>query len=494
LNKKIALLSVSDKTGIVALAKALVKNDWQIVATSQTADFLRQQGIATIPVSEFGGFPEILDGRVKTLQPKIFAGILADRKNPQHCRQMKKMKIIPIDLVAVNFYQPEKIDIGGVALLRAAAKNYPNVIALSDPLDYPRVIQQLESKQDLSLAWRRQLAARVFARTAYYDTLIANQLNNQVELYPDKLTLALKKISPLRYGENPHQSAAIYQAADSANNYFQLISGKELSFNNYLDLFSGYQLVQEFSQPACAIIKHTNPCGVALAKNPVLAYRLALASDRQSAFGGVVSFNRPIDEKTAGELAKMFIECIIAPGYTPAARAILTRKKNLRLIICRAKKFPKSPELRSIFDYILLEERDNKIWDRIKIVTKKSPTTTQLKNLKFAFTVCKYVKSNAIVLATNYQTVGIGAGQMSRIDALKIAAKKMARLKIKKKDSLVLASDGFFPFPDVVRLAGKIGVKAIVEPGGSIRDKESIVAADRLGLSMIFTGIRHFRH
>lgn len=500
---KTALISVADKTGIIEFAKELVKLDMKIISTGGTAEILNTAGISVVSVEEITGFPEILDGRVKTLHPKIHAGILAKRIR-KHFAELKKFKIDTIDMVVVNLYPFEKkpsiknIDIGGVAMLRAAAKNFEHVLVICDPKDYYHIVANVKMKK-IDLTFRKKLAAKAFRHTAYYDSLISNYFTE--ELFPEKITVGLNKISNLRYGENPHQKAAIYKVGSEewkAGSLKQL-QGKELSYNNYLDMDAAFNLVCEFEKPACVIVKHNNPCGVASAKNIFLAYKDALACDSVSAFGGIVAFNKAVDSKTAKEIIKIFTECIIAPQFSEDALKIFSQKQNLRVLTIRVSAYTNSPqiELRSISNGILVQEKDNKTFDKLKVATKTKPTKQQLESLKFAFTISKYVKSNAIVLVRGIQTVGIGAGQMSRIDSLKIANMKMQSNRLSSivyRLPLVLASDAFFPFRDVVDEAAKMGVKVIIQPGGSLKDDDSINACNEHKIAMVFTGMRHFRH
>lgn len=502
-NIKTALISVSNKTGIIEFAKQLQKLNIKIISTGGTAKFLAKAKISVVSVDEITGFPEILDGRVKTLHPKIHAGILA-KKTKKHLDELKKLKIGTIDMVVINLYpfeqKPsiENIDIGGVALLRAAAKNFENVLVVCDPKDYYHIVANVKMKK-IDFSFRKQLAAKAFRHTAYYDSLIANYFTE--EPFPEKITVGLKKFSDLRYGENPHQKAAIYQVGSrkwEVGSEKQL-QGKDLSYNNYLDIDAAFNLVCEFQDPTCVIVKHNNPCGVSSAANIFYAYKNALACDPVSAFGGIVAFNKIVDGRTAKEIIKIFTECVIAPSYSKDALKIFSQKQNLRVLIKPlTKKTGQFLEFRSISDGFLVQEKDSKIFDKLKIVTKIKPTKQQLESLRFAFTVGKYVKSNAIVLVTGTQTVGIGAGQMSRIDSLKIANMKMQSITYPLTRlpayPLVLASDAFFPFRDVVNESAKIGVKAIIQPGGSLKDNESITACNEHKISMVFTGIRHFRH
>ena len=514
-----ALLSVSDKTGVLEFAKELKSLGWDIISSGGTAKLLKDNNVACKEVSEITGFPEILDGRVKTLNPKIHGGILAIRDNADHKNQLKKHDIGAIDIVAVSLYpfeatmnkipKPadkkinqdviENIDIGGVALLRAAAKNYKDVLVICDSSDYGIVIEGLKNKS-ISEETKLTLAAKAFRHTAYYDSLISNYLT--YEKFPTQGSIPLKKMAGLRYGENPHQEAAIYSngldKTCAARAAVQL-HGKELSYNNYLDLEAAWRLVNEFSQAACAIIKHNNPCGCAEGENVKDAYLKALACDPVSAFGGIIAFNKPVDKEVAEELAKLFVECVITPQYSKEALEILTQKKNIRLLTQEvAFKNPTAEtEYRYMTDGMLLQDRDNALSGAIKPMTKRQPSKQEQEALDFAWKVCKHVKSNAIVLVRGKQTVGVGAGQMSRIDSLNIAIKKMLEMTTTFDESklpLVLASDAFFPFPDVVENAGKAGVKAIAQPGGSIKDQDSINAAEKLDIAMISTDMRHFKH
>lgn len=526
---KRALVSVSDKSGIVEFAQELAKMGVEIISTGGTAKSLREAGLKVKDVSEVTGFPEMLDGRVKTLHPKIHAGLLALRDNPEHQKQLKEQKIEPLDLVVVNLYPFEKvstqitrkgtqipaevienIDIGGPSMLRSAAKNFKDVTVLTDPNDYAKVLEEMKKNNgEVSLETKQYLAAKVFQRTASYDSAIAHYFTT--DKFPGKINISLEKINDLRYGENPHQKAAIYQLPITNNQLPNLtkakqLQGKELSYNNWLDLESAYSLVLDFENPACVIVKHNNPCGVAEAVNQPLglleAYKNAYACDTVSAFGGIIGLNREVDEKTAEEIKPLFVECIIAPGFSAKAKEIFAKKKDLRLLELPIHQFTNSPitqlEFRQISGGMLVQDKDTFIGlDNLKVVTEKKPSNEELESLKFAWKVAKAVKSNAIVLARGKQTVGIGAGQMSRIDALKIAVLKMQSVNssfINRNSSLVLASDGFFPFSDVPEEAAKIGVTAIIQPGGSLRDQDSIDTCNKNKISMVFTGVRHFRH
>lgn len=513
---KRALLSVTDKTGIVDLAHRLADLGSDIISTGGTAKILKQAEVNVKEVSQLTGFPEILDGRVKTLHPKVFGGLLGLPDKPEHANAMESHGILPFDLIAVNLYPFEKvieqknlsdeelvefIDIGGVALLRAAAKNYKHVLPICDPNDYGSVLQELQSPRGVSEKLRHKLAVKAFYHTSHYDSVIAMHFKTRWEIdekFNEELTIGLRKIRGLRYGENPHQEAALYKESGSPAwgvVSASVLQGKEVSFNNYLDCEAAWQVALSFTEPACAIIKHNNPCGVATAANPAQAYRWALMCDSVSAFGGIVGFNRAVDGETAEELKKLFLECVIAPSFHPEAREILKEKKNLRLLeqptLLTA---PYDLDLRRISGGYLLQDNDKPPVSELRVVSKRPPSEGEKAALDFAWRVAKHVKSNAVVLARGPQTVGIGAGQMSRIDSLKIAAAKMKQAKLDVGESLVLASDGFFPFRDVMDEANKIGVTAVVQPGGSIRDEDSIKAADEHNMVLVLTGIRHFRH
>ena len=516
-----ALVSVSDKSGLIDLAAALHDLNIEIVSSGGTARALREQGIPVIDVAEVTGFQEMLDGRVKTLHPAIYAGILAKRGDPAHERQLREHGMKLIDLVAINLYPfeatiarteasleeaIEQIDIGGPSLIRAAAKNFEGVAVLVDPGDYSTVIGELRHNGGrLSRHRRLQLARKAFAHVARYDMVIAAYLERQDRegreaVLPDHLDLRLFKVQDLRYGENPHQQAALYHDAEAAAPSLataKQLQGKALSFNNLLDLDSALALAKEFEQPVAVIIKHTNPCGVAVDRLLVEAYRRARDADRDSAFGGVLGVNRPVDVETAREVSASFAEAIVAPGYEEAALGILKEKKSLRLLLLEPWPAPSPPdvairELRPIAGGVLAQECDSLDLnpDGLVVATRRPPTETEMQALRFAWKVAKHVKSNAIVLANEWATVGIGAGQMSRVDACRLAVMKAAS----PTRGTVLASDGFFPFRDGVDVAAAAGVTAIIQPGGSIRDPEVIQAADEAGIAMVFTGVRHFRH
>ncbi len=510
-----AILSVTDKTGLVEFAGRLSGMGVELISTGGTAKLLRDSGISVKDISELTGFPEMLDGRVKTLHPKVHGGILHRRENAGHRAAVAEHGIQPIDMVVVNLYAFEKtaakpgvhfeelienIDIGGPSMIRSAAKNFQDVAVVTSPADYQALAEEMAASDGgLSPATKWRLAQKAFATTAAYDSAIASTLERlspdskaQSETgFPHTLRFSFNKIMDLRYGENPHQKAAMYSDGSGTGvaNARQL-QGKELSYNNIVDLQAAWDLAQEFNEPVCAIIKHTNPSGTATAKTLVEAYKKALECDPVSAFGGVIGVNRPIDGDAAEEMAKLFLEVIAAPSFDEAAKAKFASKKNLRLVeITNA---PQKWVLKNVSGGILVQDTDVRplAESDLKVVTKRPPTPEEKRALLFAWKVCKHVKSNAILYARDGQTVGVGAGQMSRVDSCKIGAMK-AVLPLK---GTVAASDAFFPFPDGVEEIAKVGATAIIQPGGSVRDQEVIEAADRLGLAMIFTGVRHFRH
>ncbi|MDN5331239.1 MAG: phosphoribosylaminoimidazolecarboxamide formyltransferase / cyclohydrolase [Tepidanaerobacteraceae bacterium] len=514
-----ALISVSDKTGIVEFAKALKELGVEIISTGGTAKLLSESGVKVIPVSEITGFPEILDGRVKTLHPKIHGGLLALKENEVHMKQISELGIEPIDLVAVNLYpfkqtieKPgvtfeeaiENIDIGGPAMLRSAAKNHENVIVICDPEDYKVVLEELKSKDDVSRELRRRLALKVFEHTAHYDAMISDYLRRTVlaeetqekDIFPKNLTLAFEKVQDLRYGENPHQKAAFYREMGGISGTIagaRKLSGKELSFNNINDADAALSLVLEFEQPCAVAIKHTNPCAVACGKDLHEAFLKAYEADPVSIFGGIVALNRTVDLKTAEELSKIFLEIVIAPGFEPDALELLKAKKNLRLLVVEMKGRKYTGwDIKRVSGGILVQDPDVEDFDEkdLKVVTRRAPTQEEMRDLLFAWKVVKHVKSNAIVLAKDKVTVGIGMGQVNRIWPTQ---QSIAWARERAKGA-VLASDAFFPFSDVVETAAAAGITAIIQPGGSVRDEDSIKAADEKGIAMVFTGIRHFRH
>nr|MDO8080797.1 bifunctional phosphoribosylaminoimidazolecarboxamide formyltransferase/IMP cyclohydrolase [Candidatus Freyarchaeota archaeon] len=509
---KRALISVSDKSGIVDFATKLHEMGIQIVATGGTAELLKDS-VPVITVSSITKFPEMLDGRVKTLHPNIHAAILAKR-TPEHMKQLEEHKIVPIDLVVVNLYPFKKtieesddlgrvlenIDIGGVALIRSAAKNYQDVAVVVNPSRYAEIIEELEEGGDISKTTRERLAAEAFLHTAEYDDIISSFLQRKFispEEFPRSLSLRYEKIQDLSYGENPHQKAAFYREPDVKEscvaNAVQL-HGKTLSFNNVYDADSALELVKEFEEPTATIIKHTNPCGAAIGKTISEAYRKAYETDTVSAYGGIVGLNREVDKETAEQIASTFIEVVIAPGYTDEALKILEQKKNLRLLETPPITTPLPGwGMKKVVGGILVETKDVEGEidpSQFKVVSKRKPTQTEWKAALLGWKVAKHVKSNAIVLATEDMAVGIGAGQMNRVDSAKIAIEKAGE----KAKGSVLCSDGFIPFRDTVDEAAKVGVTAIIQPGGSVRDAEVTTAADENNMAMIHTGVRHFRH
>lgn len=514
-----ALISVSDKTGLAELGAALAERGVEILSTGGSAETLRQSGIPVTEVSAHTGFPEILDGRVKTLHPRIHGGILARRDLPAHAAALREHDIPPIDLVVVNLYPfratlargadeetlIETIDIGGPGLIRAAAKNHVFVAVLTDPSDYAEFLVVFRESGGTPLTLRRRLAGRAFARTASYDATIARWFARATP-WPAELPLVLEAPQILRYGENPHQQAAFYRTEEDRPGVgsARQVQGKELSYNNFNDTDAAYECVAEFDEPAVVIVKHANPCGVAVGADLSEAWRKALACDPQSAFGGIVALNRRLDAATAAAIAEIFTEVIIAPEAEEEALAILARRKNLRLLLAGSVPDPRAPGLtfRSVAGGMLVQSRDNRQVDRgdLRVVTKRAPSGDELTDLLFAFRVVKHVRSNAVVFARGGATVGIGAGQMSRVDSVRIAAWKAeeaARAAGRPESptrGAVLASDAFFPFPDGLEAAIAAGARAVIQPGGSVRDAEVIAAADAAGIAMVFTGIRHFRH
>jgi phosphoribosylaminoimidazolecarboxamide formyltransferase / IMP cyclohydrolase len=512
-----AILSVTDKAGLVDFARKLAGMRVELISTGGTAKLLRDSGVSVKDISELTGFPEMLDGRVKTLHPKVHGGILHRRENPSHRSAVAEHGIEPIDMVVVNLYAFEKtaaragvafeelienIDIGGPSMIRSAAKNFQDVAVVTSPADYDTIAEEMaRAGGELSAATKWRLAQKAFATTAAYDSAIASTLervsaNGHFEFhaeagFPPNLRLSFNKVMDLRYGENPHQKAAMYSDRSGAGvaNCRQ-IQGKELSFNNIVDVQAAWELAQEFDEPVCAIVKHTNPCGTATAKTLLEAYKKALECDPVSAFGGVIGVNRIVDGDAAEEMAKLFLEVIAAPAFDDAAKAKFASKKNLRLV--EISDIPQTWVLKNVSGGILVQDADARSLQEtdLKVVTKRPPTSEEKRALLFAWKVCKHVKSNAIVYARDGQTVGVGAGQMSRVDSCKIGAMK-AVLPLK---GTVAASDAFFPFPDGVEEIARVGATAIIQPGGSVRDAEVIEAADRLGMAMIFTRVRHFRH
>jgi phosphoribosylaminoimidazolecarboxamide formyltransferase/IMP cyclohydrolase len=513
-----ALLSVSDKSGIVELARELAQLGVQILSTGGTAKLLEKEGIAATEVSAHTGFPEMLDGRVKTLHPRIHGGLLARRDDPAHVEAIRKAGIPPIDLLVVNLYpfeatvaDPdcrlddaiENIDIGGPAMLRAAAKNHSGVAVLVDPADYRKVIDELKAKGWVSDATRFELARKVFAHTAAYDGAIADYLfsldekKNRRE-YPDVLTLQFAKLQDLRYGENPHQSAAFYRdrrPAEGALARYRQVQGKELSYNNIADSDAAWECVKSFSEPACVIVKHANPCGVATGDSLAGAYEKAFKTDPVSAFGGILAFNRALDRVTAEAIGRQFAEVVIAPRVEPEALKELSKKANVRVLEVPLSRESQRHDFKRVGGGVLVQTSDVLELKKgeLKVPTRKQPTEAQWSDLLFAWRVAKFVKSNAIVYCRDGMTLGVGAGQMSRVDSARIAAIKAQAAGLPLAGSAV-ASDAFFPFRDGLDVVIEAGAAAVIQPGGSVRDAEVITAADERGVAMVFTGIRHFRH
>ena len=502
-----ALLSVTDKTGLIDFARTLAELGVELISTGGTARLLRDSGIPVRDVSEVTGFPEMLGGRVKTMHPRSTAGMLAVRSNPEHMQALADHGIAPIDLVVVNLYafqataaKPgvtleemiENIDIGGPTMIRSAAKNFEDVAIVTDPADYPAIGEELRSGGgSLARNTRWRLAQKAFATTAAYDRAIANTLSGAADrVLPEVLDLRVPRRMGLRYGENPHQAAALYASGSAGIAGARQLHGKELSYNNLVDLDAAWQLAREFQHPAAAIIKHTNPCGCAEQTTLAEAYRKALECDPVSAFGGVLAFNRTLDGGTAAIVAELFVEAIAAPGYAPEALERLRAKKNLRLV--EVAYAPGGLVVKSISGGYLVQTEDAVALDpaQLQVVTERAPSPEEMAALEFGWKVSKHVKSNAIVYARAGQTVGIGAGQMSRVDSVRIGAGKA----VLPLQGTVVASDAFFPFPDGVEELARHGATAVIQPGGSVRDPEVITAANRLGLAMVFTGIRHFRH
>ena len=516
-----ALLSVTDKTGLVEFARALAGFGVELISTGGTAKALRAAGLSVKDISELTGFPEMLDGRVKTLHPRVHGGLLYIRGNAEHEAAVREHGIEPIDMVVVNLYafektaaQPgvafghliENIDIGGPSMVRSAAKNFEDVAIVTRVADYPDLIQEMKSAHGaaLSRATRWRLAKQAFALTAAYDSAIAGTLERiagapapsapaspDAAALPVTLRVNMPIAQPLRYGENPHQRAALYSDGSGLGIAgAQKLQGKELSYNNLVDLDACWELAQEFEEPAVIIVKHTNPCGAASGASVLEAYKKALECDPISAFGGVIGINREVDGPAAEEIGKLFVEAIAAPEFSPEARERFAAKKNLRLVEVKAA--PVKPVVKNVSGGLLLQDADTgRVTEsELKVVTWRPPTAEELRSLLFAWRVCKHVKSNAIVYAREGQTLGVGAGQMSRVDAAKFGAMK-AVLPLK---GCVAASDAFFPFPDGLEAVAQAGATAVIQPGGSVRDDEVIAAADKLGMAMVFTGIRHFRH
>lgn len=513
MNIKRALISVSNKTGVVEFARRLHEYGIEIISTGGTMKALKDAGIPVTYVSDVTGFPEIMDGRVKTLNPYIHGGILAIRDNPAHVSAMNKHNIKGIDMIVVNLYpfretiaKPdveleeaiENIDIGGPSMIRAAAKNYRYVTVVVNPARYSSIIQELSVNGDISEGTRMTLAHEAFEHTAEYDACIADYFAQQLgqAKFPRTLNMAWEKIQNLRYGENPHQKAAFYrqknyQGPGIAN--ARQLHGKELSFNNIVDLEAAYALAAEFTKPAVTIIKHTNPCGTGIASDLAEAYIKAYEADPISAFGGIIALNKAVDKVTAEKMSQLFVEAVIAPSFDEEALAILTKKKNIRLLECAMPEYAKKTfDLKKVSGGLLVQEADisDVCREDMKVVTKRQPTPEEWEQMLFAWKVVKHVKSNAIVVAGNGQTLGVGAGQMNRVGSAQIALEQAG----KKAKGAVLASDAFFPFRDTIDVAAQAGITAIIQPGGSVRDEESVQAADEYGIAMVFTGMRHFKH
>jgi phosphoribosylaminoimidazolecarboxamide formyltransferase/IMP cyclohydrolase len=504
-----ALISVSDKTGIVPFARRLSEMGIEIVSTGGTANLLRKESVPHIQIEKFTGFPEIMNGRVKTLHPKVHGGLLYLRDNPDHQRQAAENQIEPIDLVVVNLYpfvstvaQPEvkmdeaieQIDIGGPSMLRSAAKNYRSVTVVTDPGDYSAVLEEIEQHHgETNLATRERLAIKVFLTTAKYDQAIANFLSRE-QSSSGSFTLSLPLEMRLRYGENPHQSASLY---GHFQDYFQKLHGKELSYNNILDIHGAAGLIREFSEPTVAILKHTNPCGVGSDPDLREAWLKAFATDKQAPFGGIIVCNRPLTESLARAISEIFSEVIIAPEFEPEARALLQKKKNLRLMkmLTGQEERKADPDVRSVVGGLLVQERDEaELTDpERQVVSARPPTADEMKAMLFGWRVVKHVKSNAIVYASRDRTLGIGAGQMARVDSSRIAIWKAAEAGLSLKGSAV-CSDAFFPFADGLIAASEAGATAAIQPGGSVRDPEVMAAANERQMTMVFTGVRHFKH
>lgn len=517
---KQALISVSDKSGVVEFAQGLQQLGVKILSTGGTAKLFADNGIACTEVADYTGFPEMLDGRVKTLQPKVHAGILARRDLPEHVATLEKHGILTIDLVVVNLYpfaatvaKPncsledaiENIDIGGPTMVRAAAKNHGHVAIITEPADYADVLAEMQTNAGaVSDVTRFDLAKKAFSHTAAYDSMISNYLtaidsDGKKSAFPAQINFNFAKVQDMRYGENPHQSAAFYRDLNpiqgGISDYTQ-VQGKELSYNNIGDADAAWELVKSFDQPACVIVKHANPCGVAIADNALNAYKLAYLTDTTSAFGGIIAFNRELDEATAAQItANQFVEVIIAPAASEAALKVTAAKQNVRVLTVPLSNAHNQFDFKRVSGGLLVQSPDalNVQLSQLKIVSKIQPTSVQLQDLLFAWRVAKYVKSNAIVFCKNGQTLGVGAGQMSRVDSTRIASIKAQNAGLSLVDSVV-SSDAFFPFRDGIDVLAAAGAKAVIQPGGSMRDEEVIAAADEHGLAMVFTGYRHFRH
>ena len=515
---KQALVSVSDKTGVVEFATTLAQLGYRLLSTGGTAKLLAERGLDVTEVAQYTGFPEILDGRVKTLNPRIHAGLLARRPDPAHMKSLQEHGIDPIDLLVVNLYpfeqtiaKPdctfddaiENIDIGGPAMLRAAAKNHESVAVVVDPGDYGCILEELKEKGAVSAPTRLALAKKVFAHTSRYDGAIANYLTalddrGQRGAFPDVLSRQWVKVQQMRYGENPHQHAAFYRERNVAPGLlagYSQLQGKELSYNNIADADAAWDCVRSFDEPACVIIKHANPCGVAVGGSSAEAYAKAFKTDPTSAFGGIIAFNRPVDAAAAQAVAKQFVEVVIAPAFDEAARGVFAAKQNVRLLTVAPGTAQNDFDFKRVGGGLLVQTPDVHALQaaHLKVVTEKAPTATQLADLTFAWRVAKFVKSNTIVFAHDGMTLGVGAGQMSRIDSARIASIKAKEAGLTLAGSAA-ASDAFFPFRDGLDVVVDAGATCVIQPGGSVRDDEVIAAANERGIAMVFTGVRHFRH
>lgn len=512
---KRALISVSDKTGIVEFASALTSRGVEIISTGGTAKALTEAGLKVINISDITGFPECLDGRVKTLHPKVHAGLLAIRSNEEHMKQIKELGVETIDMVIINLYPfkqtilkgnveleeaIENIDIGGPTMLRAAAKNYQDVAVIVDPVDYENVLNEMNESGDVSVKTKFRLAYKVFEHTSHYDTLIAKYLRDTLGDidFPETLSLTYEKVQDMRYGENPHQKAVFYKEVGANRGLLPSavqLHGKELSFNNINDTNGAIELVKEFDEPTVVAVKHTNPCGVGSADNIHDAYVRAYESDPVSIYGGIIAANREIDKATAEEISKIFVEIVVAPSFTEEALAVLTQKKNVRLLKLENitdKISPDSYDMKKVAGGLLVQKYNSLLFNQedLKCVTNLQPTKEQMEDLIFAMKVVKHTKSNAITLAKGKMTIGVGPGQTNRIVPTKVAIEYAGT----RSQGAVMASDAYFPFSDCVEAAAAAGIKAIIQPGGSIRDQESIDACNKYGIAMVFTGMRHFKH
>jgi len=515
---KRALISVTDKEGLTAFAKDLVERGYAIIASGGTARALESDGVPVTRIGDLTGFPEIMDGRVKTLHPKIHGGILADRENPEHMEKARELDIAMIDIVVVNLYRfreaasneslgerevAEQIDIGGPTLIRAAAKNYHSVAVVVDSEDYKTVIEEIDGGNGtIALETRKRLASKAFHYTAFYDAAISGYFDRLVTAEgetPEEIVKAYRRVRSLRYGENPHQKAALYEL-DGASDFtdFEQLQGKELSFNNIQDLYAAFMIARDIGEQSCAIIKHTNPCGAAACGSPAESFVRARKTDPISAFGSVVAINGIVDAETAGLCKEIFLEVIVSRGFEPEAIEILAKKKNLRLIVLPDEQWDCPMDgwtAREVGDQLLVQERDEGFpeLDQWRIVTGRKPTEQEEKAMKIAWKIVKHVRSNAILICDHEGTIGVGAGQMSRVDSCRIAVDKARREGLETKGASA-ASDAFFPFPDGVEVLAEAGVKAIIQPGGSMRDEDVTKTADQLGATMVMTGRRHFRH